>query len=464
MISEEIRQAISAMHGKGMKIRAISRSLGIARNTVRQVLQGNEQVEPEKTSSFDEEHPLIAEMYHTCGGNVVRVQEMLKDQGLDIPYSTLTRVIRDMSLRQPQKVKAGSYSFAPGEEMQHDTSPHKVILNGKTVAAQCAGLVLAYSRKLFIRYYPCFTRFEARVFLSDAFQFMDGTCERVVIDNTSVIVARGSGPSAEINPEMESFGRLFGVRFLPHRIGHPDRKARIERPFSYVENNFLAGRTFRDWADLNTQALSWCVGVANAKPKRSLGMAPEQAYVMEKPYLRSLPPYVPPIFQTLHRIVDVEGFVNVDTNRYSVPERLIGKRVEIQKHWERILVVFDNKKVAEHPRIIDKRDTRTVHPGHHSPVSRQNAHRGPSAEESALLGETEVLDRYVGELRKRSSGRGIQRLRRLLNLKRDYPPEAFFAAISKSLEYGLYDLNRLEKLIIDQVAGDFFQLVQEEDQ
>ena len=70
----------------------------------------------------------------------------------------------------------------------------------------------------------------------------------------------------------------------------------------------------------------------------------------------------------------------------------------------------------------------------------------------------------MGELRKRSSGRGIQRLRRLLNLKRDYPPEAFFAAITKALEYGLYDLNRLEKLIIDHVAGDFFRLVQEDDQ
>ena len=144
MISEEIRQAISAMHGKGMKIRAISRNLGIARNTVRLVLQGNKRAQSEETSSFEDKLPHIAEMYHKCGGNVVRVQEMLMDQGLDIRYSTLTRLVQDMGLRQPQKVKAGSYSFAPGEEMQHDTSPHKVSLNGKTVTAQCAGLVLAY--------------------------------------------------------------------------------------------------------------------------------------------------------------------------------------------------------------------------------------------------------------------------------------------------------------------------------
>jgi len=82
----------------------------------------------------------------------------------------------------------------------------------------------------------------------------------------------------------------------------------------------------------------------------------------------------------------------------------------------------------------------------------------------ALVGESEILDRYVAELRKRSSARGVLRLRRALNLKRDYPPEAYFAAISRALEYGLYDLGRVEKLIIDHVAGDFFQLVQEQDQ
>jgi transposase len=464
MVSEEIRQAITTLYGKGMKIRQIARSLSISRNTVRGVLQGDRKGESRSGSVFDKDLPLIGETYHICQGNAVRVQEILEEQGLEIPYSTLTRLVRKIGLRETKKRKSGSYDFEPGEEMQHDTSPHKLSLNGKTVTAQCAALVLAYSRKLFIKYYPCFTRFEARVFLSEAFRFMDGTCDRVVIDNTRVFVAHGSGPSAEINPEMASFGRLFGVTFVPHCIAHPDRKGRIERPFSYVENNFLAGRTFNDWEDLNTQAVRWCVEVANTKPKRALGMPPEQAYIMEKPYLRSLPAHVPPIFQTLYRVVDVEGYVNVDTNRYSVPEGLVGKRVEVQKHWEQVVVILDNKKVASHPRILDKRNTRLTHPGHHSPLSRRNAHLGPSPEESALLGESENLDRYVAELRKRSSGRGIQRLRALLKLKRDYPPDAFSAAVSRALEYGLYDLNRVEKLIIDHVAGDFFRLTQEEDQ
>jgi len=45
MISDETRQAILGMHGKGMKIRQISRALSISRNTVRTVLKELERME-----------------------------------------------------------------------------------------------------------------------------------------------------------------------------------------------------------------------------------------------------------------------------------------------------------------------------------------------------------------------------------------------------------------------------------
>lgn len=87
-----------------------------------------------------------------------------------------------MATGAPKKKRAGRYHFEPGEEMQHDTSPHQVLIGGKKTTAQCAGLNLAYSRPLFIQYDPCFTRFEAKVYLSQGFEFMDGTCSRCTID------------------------------------------------------------------------------------------------------------------------------------------------------------------------------------------------------------------------------------------------------------------------------------------
>jgi hypothetical protein len=94
---------------------------------------------------------------------------LAEEQQLDIPYSTLTRMVREMDLRQDEPVRrAGQYHFAPGAEMQHDTSPHRLIINGKRLTAQCADLVLAYSRRAMVCYYPNFTRFEAKVFLREA--------------------------------------------------------------------------------------------------------------------------------------------------------------------------------------------------------------------------------------------------------------------------------------------------------
>jgi transposase len=417
-----------------------------------------------KKSRYEQITPIIQELFKPCKGNVVRIQEILQDQyDHFVPYSTLTRLVREMELRKGKKKKrAGQYSFGPGKECQHDTSPHRIVLDGKKRTAQCASLVLGYSRKLFIQYYPRFTRFEAKVFLTEAFRFMDGVCPECIIDNTSVIVAHGSGPDADIAPEMEHFGHVFGVTFVPHQIDDPNRKAKVERNFSYIAGNFLAGRTFKDWHDINEQARAWCVKTANKKPKRSLGMNPDQAYLLEKSHLNHLPVHIPAVYMTLFRTVDVSGYVAVDTNRYSVPEKLIGKKVEVHKLWDRVLIFFKNKKVAEHPRRIDKRDTRITAKGHHPAFNRYKAHSGSCTEEVILRDQGDYLNHYVGELKKRSSGRGVRKMRRLLELKRTYPDDAFKKAVEQAFHYGLYDLNRLEQMVLSFVAGDFFRIEDED--
>ncbi len=406
---------------------------------------------------------MVAEQLKLCRGNAVRVWENLEnDHNVTIPYSTLTNLIRNGGLRNKEAKRSGEYDFDPAQELQHDTSPHKVHMGGKLVTAQCAGCVLAHSRKLFIQYYPNFTRFEAKVFLTEAFKFFDGVCPICIIDNTCVIVAHGSGANADMAPEMEAFGNFFGLKFRAHEIGHADRKPIIERDFAYVEGNFLAGRSFSDWNDLNHQARTWCMDIANKKPKRSLERkSPDEVYLLEKKYLIPLPLYIPSVYKTLHRIVDMNGYVNIDTNRYSVPERLVGKQVEVHKSWQRLTVFFGDKKVADHPRCIERRDGKFKLPGHHTPFAGRKKNRGPSKEEKMLSGQSAALDRYVDELKKRSHGRGIRKLKQLLDFKRTYPEEAFSKAIAQAALYGLYDLNRLERMILSYIAGDIFSLNQQ---
>jgi transposase len=98
---------------------------------------------------------------------------------------------------------------------------------------------------LFFQIHPTFQRFDCKVFLTEALRYMGGAPRRVMIDNTHVVVLRGTGSEMIAVPEMEAFGERFGFRFVAHERGDANRSARVERPFSFIENNFLAGRTFR---------------------------------------------------------------------------------------------------------------------------------------------------------------------------------------------------------------------------
>jgi hypothetical protein len=80
-----------------------------------------------------------------------------------------------------------------------------------------------------------------------------------------------------------------------------------------------------------------------------------------------------------------------------------------------------------------------------------------------LLGHSDLLDRYVEELKKRSPARAVRQMRKLLSLKRTYPTKPFLQAIEQALHYGMYDLSRLEQMILSHVAGDFFNIKEDDE-
>ncbi len=453
--AKSTQETIQTLLKQRMGIKTIAKILKISKNTVRKVKQGTSA--SKHTEEKENKHlSLIRELYRECKGNGVRIQEILEDKyDITMGYSTLTRTIREAHLRK-EKTRAGTYHFDPAEEMQHDTSPHRLQIGEKKLVAQCASLVFTRSRMLFIQYFPRFTRFEAKSFIRDALHYFDGACGRCMVDNTAVVVVKGSGSGAVFAPELVAMGKAYGFEFRAHEVGDANRSAHVERNFHYVENNFLAGREFRDWKDLNEQARSWCDQIANMKEKRAIGMTPKAAFLLEKPHLKTLPTHIPPVYDVLHRLVDNEGFVNVDTNRYSVPERLLGKKLEVFKYPDEIHAFFQNKRVAKHNRVIGIRQKRVSLPEHHRCKSTRTS--DPCPQEVILRGKSTILDDYLDGLKLRSPGRGARPIQKLLHYQRTYPEVAFMKALETALSYGLYDLVRLESIILKNVANDFFQM------
>jgi hypothetical protein len=426
---------------------------------VRKVLRSNSSelpllVRAEKAEAYRGQ---ILELLASCKGNLVRVHEELANGGANVSYPALTAFCRRHGLGQEPKVAAGRYEFEAGEELQHDTSPHEVELDGKKRKVQTASAVLCYSRMLFFQLYPTFQRFDCKVFLTEALKFFGGSCKRVMIDNTHVVVLRGTGRGMIPVPEMEAFGDRFGFHFQAHELGHADRSGRVERPFHFIEHNFLAARRFSGWEDLNAQARQWCDRV-NATYKKHIRAVPRELFAVERPHLKPLPVWIPDVYRLHQRIVDIEGYVALHTNRYSVPVSWIGRRVEVRETKNKIEVQLDLRSIVIHPRVAEAQQQRITLAEHRPPRGQGIKRSDPHPEEQALVRAAPEIADYVLAIKQHGRKYLLVALRQLLRMVREYPREPVLAAIKEAARYGLYDLDRLERMILRRVAHEYFRL------
>jgi transposase len=459
MLSQAQRTTILELHTQGVAKREIARVLGISRVAVRKVLRSNSSEVPElqRSEKAEPHRQQILELFDTCQGNLVRVHEELVAGGAELSYPALTAFCRRHGIGYQPPVAAGRYDFAPGEELQHDTSPHQLSLAGKKRKVQTASAVLCYSRMLFFQCYPTFQRFDCKVFLTDALRYMGGSTARVMIDNTHVVVLRGSGRDMVPVPEMAAFGERFGFEFVAHAIGNANRSGRVERPFHFVEHNFLAGRTFSSWEDLNQRAREWCDKV-NATYKKHIRAVPRELYAVERLHLKPLPAWIPEIYRLHQRLVDIEGYVALHTNRYSVPVEWIGRRVEVRETKDKIEIQLDARRLVTHRRIAEAEHQRITLAEHRPPRGQRAPRPDPHPEENAILTAAPELTEYVAGLKQRSRKVITLALRQLLRFVREYPREPLLGAVREAARYGLYDLDRLERMILRRVTREYFLL------
>jgi transposase len=458
MLDGDERTAILKLAAAGHGAREIARALGVSRNAVRRVLRSGQAAVPalERPEKLGEHVALVQELHQRCEGNLARVSEELSRAGIVTGYSSLTAFCRRHGIGVVEKTRVGRYRFEPGEEMQHDTSPHIVVIGGRRVRMQCASLVLCYSRRVYAQVYERWSRFECRVFLSEGMTSLGGAARRCMIDNSSVIIARGTGKDAVPAEAMKALGERFGFVFEAHALGDADRSAHVERRFHFIENNFYVGRSFADESDCNAQLRQWCEQVAD-RHRRDLGATSRQLWVAELPSLVPLPIHIPEVYEVHSRRVDVEGYVALHTNRYSMPERTIGRQVSVRESIDRIRIFDGHACIAVHARKpvgARVRETLPEHEGHW----RRREPPPASAEETTLRNAAADLGVLVDRLRARHGGQALRTVKRLHKIWLDYPTTPVVEAVEHALRHGLIDLERIERMVLRRIAGDFFRL------
>jgi len=462
MLDKDIRTAILALSRQGHGARRIAKDLGVSRNSVRQVIKSGRVVPnaAERGSRLDAHLEDIRRFHDECKGNLVRVKEKLEaaleeelKRKVEVSYSSLTWFCRRQGIGVAEPVPAARIVTGPGVEMQHDTSPHRMVMGGKKALRECASLVLGYSRMLFVQFYPRFQRFHMKVFLTEAFQYFGGCCRRCVIDNTSIAIACGTGRGAQVAPEVESFEKRFSFEFLAHELGHKERSGKVERPFGYVEGNFLAGRTFKDDADLNRQALEW-LEKANRRRLRDLGASPLELFAAEKAHLVPLPLYVPEVYRTHQRMVDAYGRVSVERAKYPAPAAYIGKTLLVRESKDRIRLFDGHKELACHAKKVEGSPSQEAAPPT-APRRQRSAHL---PEEGRLQAAGDVLRKYLEALKGERGARYVWNVKRLYRLLCQYGAPALERAVARAHEHRLFDAGRIEEIALQDIAQREYRL------
>jgi len=288
-----------------------------------------------------------------------------------------------------------------------------------------------------------------KCFLHEALTYWGYVPRQCIIDNTNLARLRGTGAQAVIVPEMEAFAKQYGFEFCCHEKGHSDRKAGEERSFWTVETNFLAGRSFLSFNDLNGQAFEWATVRLEHRPQGKAKLIPAKAFEHERCYLAQLPAHLPAPYQVHERGTDQYGYVAFDGNYYWV-RGTQRQEVKILQYSDRLKIYLARECLADYPLPADGVSNQRFSPPElPTPPCQPKNRRYPSAEEEKRL---RVLDPEVSRyLDFALESKAVQRhvfLRRLLALSQRMTPELFVKSVQRAHRYRITSLETIERIAL----------------
>jgi len=452
MIDADKRKAIHLLHCEGMSLGAISRQLRVSIGTVRDIVRSGgvaKMIVRSDRKVVSEE--LLKQLFFECQGYVQRVHERLKEENkIDIGYSTLTRLCRTQGLVESVvQRRDAQVPDEPGLEMQQDTSPYKLPINGQKMNVVGSSLYLRYCKRRFVKFYPSYTRFQMKCFFHTALDHFKYSARDCIIDNTNLAVLRGTGKRAVMVPEMIAFAEQYGFTWIAHEIKHSDRKGGIESGFWFIETNFFPGRRFSSLEDLNRQALEWATERIPLRPHKKTRLIPAELFELEKPYLKKIPAYVSPPVIEHDRDTDQYGYAALDGNFFWVPGEGRGE-VKVLEFADKICIFQNREMLIEYERPPHAMKNERIKPKGVPEIKPQTRKHPTEAEERRLTAMGTEIASYLEVVRQLplSIIKRNQFIRQLFRLSQKLAQEVFVKVISRAQHYGVTDMETLERMAV----------------
>lgn len=363
---------IHELHQEGLSISGIARRTGLSRKTVRKYLQrgltapryGPRAPRPQLLDPYRTYLRERVEAYPRM--RATRLLREIRQLGYGGGYTCLTDYLREI---RPAADSGFEHRFetAPGEQAQVDFAQFKAVFSDEPERIRVVwlfSLVLGFSRWLTGRF--VFGQNLAAVLRGhmEAFTRLGGVPQHILYDRMKTAVL-GETEARHIiyHPRLLELAEYYG--FTPRACAayRAKTKGKVERPFSYVRDDFFLAGVFRNIDDLNGQFTEWCDTAANPRCHGTTQRIVNEAFAEEQGQLKPLPAQPFNAVLSLERRISRDGMVSVNGNLYSVPDRSRRRVVEVHTLADEIRIFQDQRLLAVHP-VLEGRGQRRLAPGH----------------------------------------------------------------------------------------------------
>jgi transposase len=380
---------ILELHRQGLSLAAIARRTGMDRATVaKYVKRGLEPPcygprHPRPTVITPVEAYLRERVAAFPELNGSRLLREIRERGYTGGYTALKDFLRTLRPAAPPPFER-RFETPSGQQAQVDFAHFRTTFTDEPGVERIVwlfSLVLGHSRLMWARFVE---RQDLATVLRchiGAFEALGGVPAQILYDRMkTAVLGEVDERGIVYNDKLLDLAAHYG--FVPKacKAYRAKTKGKVERPFRYVREDFVLGRSLRSLDDLNAQFRPWLDTVANARRHATTGRIVGEHFAEEKPHLRALPAGPFNTVLTLDRWITRDGMVSVGGNLYSVPDSTRRRVVEVQTLADTIHILEDGALIATHP-VLEGRGQRRVAGGHRTtpPPANNSAPREPSA-------------------------------------------------------------------------------------
>jgi transposase len=445
-----------------MSLRQIAAELRISRYLVKRIILDHQAgrahgaphpdlpTPPESRGSILDQHvPFIQDLLTRWPSmTALRIHEELRGRGFTGQYTIVKDLVR--RLRPPRhREPVLRFETGPGLQAQMDYATYEIEFTEEgRRRVNLFSYVLGYSRRQYLH----FT--EAQDFETTirehvrAFTHLGGVAATCLYDNMKVVVARYEGDEPIYNTRFLAFATHYGYKVWACRRRRPQTKGKCERPFRYVEENFLNGRSFRNFEHLNECLARWLAEVADVRVHRETKRRPIDLHAEERTSLIPLPDKPYDTAEVVYRTVNAEGMVAYRQNFYSVPWRCLGQVLPLRITEEELLVYGSDLEVLARHRLLPRSVTgqRSESPQHRP----QEDARQREAHLRARFAELGPAASHFLEGLLKAQRQGKDQAQRVLALLETYRKPDLAAALERAVRFGAFALRSVERILAAQ--------------